>query len=101
MQDNADNRIKDKSLLRNVMTACAEGYDALVSGLAENFLITAYRSHANFCLINVPSGTAKVYFNQLKKNGYLIKYHSDSFLRITIAQPQIMRHVANILNKGI
>ncbi len=101
VQEIAAYRLKDKNLLQKVRIACAAGYDALVSGLAENSTITAYRSNANFCLINVPPGTAKNYLKQLEINGYLVKYHSDSYIRITIAKPQIMIDVASILNKGI
>ncbi len=101
VQEIAADRLKDTRLLQKVRIACTAGYDALVSGLTENYSITAYRSNANFCLINVPPGTAKNYINQLEINGYLVKYHSDSHIRITIAKSQTMVHVASILNKGI
>jgi histidinol-phosphate aminotransferase len=101
VQEIAAYRLKDNSLLQKVRIACAAGYDALVSGLAENSAITAYRSNANYCFINVPPGTAKNYLKQLEINGYLVKYYSDSYIRITIAKPQIMIDVASILNKGI
>ena len=101
VQKVAASRILDWPFLKSINAACAEAQEVFRASLADVTGLTVYRSDANFCLVQVPQGTATILSKQLEDNGYIIKCLSESQLRITMAQPKIMRDVAKIIKNGM
>lgn len=97
VQKVAATRLLDKVFLKSVSAACMEAQKVLRDSLAGVVGFTVYRSHANFCLVQVPPGMANRLAERLEDKGFIIKSLGESQIRITMAPPDIMRDVARIL----
>ncbi|MGH9160756.1 MAG: pyridoxal phosphate-dependent aminotransferase [Vicinamibacteraceae bacterium] len=92
-------RLRDASYLSLVRVRCRAAQRALRQALRGCRTVRAYVSDANFCLVRTTAGKAAARTQALAAAGYVVKQVSHRDLRITLANPDVMRSVARVLRE--
>jgi histidinol-phosphate aminotransferase len=92
-------RLRDARFLSRVRTRCQAAQRAFRQALRGCRTVRAYVSDANFCLVRTTAGRAVEHTHALAAAGYVVKQVSHRDLRITLANPDVMRSVARVLRE--
>ncbi|MCB9706346.1 MAG: histidinol-phosphate aminotransferase family protein [Myxococcales bacterium] len=93
-------RLGDPERLAEIRERCRAGRDAFANELSGRTGFTVYRSDANFVLTRVPEGRGLALRDHLLGHGVQVKLMGGRLrdhLRITVAEPALMRRIAGLL----